>query len=226
MRVYARCRVAAWGSIAAAMGVTMRSVCRARRRPTRWPFRSHGPPTGSAARAAGSSTRSSAAGSGGSRERRPSRRVGDAVLLHLDGQLELRAPSQSDRRPGSVDLDAFARRAQPRHMHSPRGRTLVLAARRDPAAAVGGPGRGAGRGTILAGSRPVAGRRTTRPPRARADRGRPRRRSQELRDAAERAAFIAERRIARATSANMPPNELNPHTLGEHAKELAASTST
>jgi leucyl aminopeptidase len=44
--------------------------------------------------------------------------------------------------------------------------------------------------------------------------------TQELRAAAERAALIAERTNRARDLANMPPNELNPHTLGEHAKEL------
>jgi leucyl aminopeptidase len=45
--------------------------------------------------------------------------------------------------------------------------------------------------------------------------------SDELRAAAERAALLAERTNRARDLANMPPNELNPHTLGEHAKELA-----
>jgi leucyl aminopeptidase len=45
--------------------------------------------------------------------------------------------------------------------------------------------------------------------------------SEELRAAAERAALLAERTNRARDLANMPPNELNPHTLGEHAKELA-----
>jgi leucyl aminopeptidase len=45
--------------------------------------------------------------------------------------------------------------------------------------------------------------------------------TQELREAAERAALIAERTNRARDLANMPPNELNPHTLGERAKELA-----
>jgi leucyl aminopeptidase len=43
----------------------------------------------------------------------------------------------------------------------------------------------------------------------------------ELRDATERAALVAERTNRARDLANMPPNELTPHTLGEHAKELA-----
>jgi leucyl aminopeptidase len=43
----------------------------------------------------------------------------------------------------------------------------------------------------------------------------------ELRAAAERAAVLAERTNRARDLANMPPNELNPHTLGERAKELA-----
>jgi leucyl aminopeptidase len=43
----------------------------------------------------------------------------------------------------------------------------------------------------------------------------------ELRAAVERAAIVAERANRARDLANMPPNELNPHTLGEKAKELA-----
>jgi leucyl aminopeptidase len=43
-----------------------------------------------------------------------------------------------------------------------------------------------------------------------------------LREAAERAALLAERTNRARDLANMPPNELNPHTLGEQAQALAA----
>src|SRR3954465_4790578 len=43
----------------------------------------------------------------------------------------------------------------------------------------------------------------------------------ELRAAGERAALVAERTNRARDLANMPPNELNPHTLGEHAQALA-----
>jgi len=43
----------------------------------------------------------------------------------------------------------------------------------------------------------------------------------ELRDAAERAALVAERTNRARDLANMPPNELNPQTLAEHAVGLA-----
>jgi leucyl aminopeptidase len=45
--------------------------------------------------------------------------------------------------------------------------------------------------------------------------------SPELRAAAERAALLGERTNRARDLANMPPNELNPHTLGEHAQALA-----
>jgi leucyl aminopeptidase len=45
--------------------------------------------------------------------------------------------------------------------------------------------------------------------------------TEELRAAAERAALLAERTNRARDLANMPPNELNPHALGEKAKELA-----
>jgi leucyl aminopeptidase len=45
--------------------------------------------------------------------------------------------------------------------------------------------------------------------------------SPELRDAAERASLLEERTNSARDLANMPPNELNPHTLGEHARALA-----
>jgi len=43
----------------------------------------------------------------------------------------------------------------------------------------------------------------------------------ELRAAAERAALVAERTNRARDLANMPPNELDPHTLAEHAQALA-----
>jgi leucyl aminopeptidase len=43
----------------------------------------------------------------------------------------------------------------------------------------------------------------------------------ELREAVERAALLADRTNRARDLANMPPNELNPHALGEQAKELA-----
>jgi leucyl aminopeptidase len=43
----------------------------------------------------------------------------------------------------------------------------------------------------------------------------------ELREAAERAAVLADRTNRARDLANMPPNELSPHALGEHAQELA-----
>src|SRR5438067_4463328 len=43
----------------------------------------------------------------------------------------------------------------------------------------------------------------------------------ELQAAVERAAIVAERANRARDLSNMPPNELNPHTLGEKAKELA-----
>jgi leucyl aminopeptidase len=45
--------------------------------------------------------------------------------------------------------------------------------------------------------------------------------SADLRAVAERAALLAERTNRARDLANMPPNELNPHTLGEHAQALA-----
>jgi leucyl aminopeptidase len=45
--------------------------------------------------------------------------------------------------------------------------------------------------------------------------------TQELRDAAERAALVAERTNRARDLANTPPNELNPHTLAEQAQALA-----
>jgi leucyl aminopeptidase len=46
--------------------------------------------------------------------------------------------------------------------------------------------------------------------------------TQELRDAVERAALLAERTNRARDLANTPPNELTPHVLGERAQELAA----
>ncbi len=44
----------------------------------------------------------------------------------------------------------------------------------------------------------------------------------ELREATERAALLAERTNRARDLANMPPNELDPHTLAEHAQTLAS----
>jgi leucyl aminopeptidase len=44
----------------------------------------------------------------------------------------------------------------------------------------------------------------------------------ELREAADRAALLAERTNRARDLANMPPNELSPHALGERAQELAS----
>jgi leucyl aminopeptidase len=46
--------------------------------------------------------------------------------------------------------------------------------------------------------------------------------TQELRDAAERAAVLAERTNRARELVNTPPNELTPHVLGERARELAS----
>jgi leucyl aminopeptidase len=46
--------------------------------------------------------------------------------------------------------------------------------------------------------------------------------TQELRDAANRAALVAERANRARDLANMPPNELDPEALAQHATELAA----
>src|SRR5581483_12523836 len=75
-------------------------------------------------------------------------------------------------------------------------------------------------GTILGGYSP--GRWKTRDERRAPERvviGRAE--TPELRAAAERAALLAERTNRARDLANMPPNELNPHVLGERAQELA-----
>ncbi|HET6945282.1 MAG TPA: leucyl aminopeptidase [Gaiellaceae bacterium] len=46
--------------------------------------------------------------------------------------------------------------------------------------------------------------------------------TEDLREAAEQAALLAERTNRARDLANMPPNELTPQTLGEHAQALAA----
>jgi leucyl aminopeptidase len=150
---------------------------------------------------------------------------GEALLLHLNGELAApRVVAAGVGREGDVDLDAL--------------RTAGAAAA-EALARVGGTvcwllddtlplplpeqARALVEGTILGGYTP--GRWKTQ-----AIEAQPRALerivlghfdTQELRDAAQRAALIAERTNRARDLANMPPNELNPHALGEHAKALA-----
>jgi leucyl aminopeptidase len=148
---------------------------------------------------------------------------GEAVLLHLDGELD--APRLVAAGVGKrEDVDAEALRtagAAAAQALSRVGGSLVwlldeslpLPLPEQAAALVEGtilgaysPGRWKAKDETRAPERIVIGH---------AD-------DPELRAAVERAAVVAERANRARDLANMPPNELNPHTLGEKAKELAA----
>ncbi|HET8528651.1 MAG TPA: M17 family peptidase N-terminal domain-containing protein, partial [Gaiellaceae bacterium] len=75
-------------------------------------------------------------------------------------------------------------------------------------------------GTVLGGYSPGAWK-TQEPERAPRAVDRIAFAEQEVQEAAERAALLAERANRARDLANMPPNELTPHVLGEKAKELA-----
>jgi leucyl aminopeptidase len=149
----------------------------------------------------------------------------EAVLLHTDGELEApRLVVVGLGRREELDLDAF-RTAGAAAAHALRrvGGTLGLLL--DESLDVPLPEQAAAlvEGTILGGYSP-GGWKTQEPDR----RPKPVERivighfdTQELRDAAERSALIAERTNRARDLANMPPNELTPHTLGERARELA-----
>src|SRR5215470_1345803 len=147
---------------------------------------------------------------------------GEALLLHLDGELD--APRLIAAGVGTredVDADALRTAAAATAQTLARvGGTLVWLL--DESLPVSLPEQAAAlvEGTILGAYSP--GRwKANDEPRAptrivvgHAD-------EPELRAAAERAAIVAERANRARDLANMPPNELNPHTLGEKAKELA-----
>src|SRR3954453_23663987 len=150
---------------------------------------------------------------------------GEAVLLHLDGELQTprlvavgvgprdRADAEALRTAGAAAANKLCR----------VGGTLTWLL--DETLAVPLPAQAAAlvEGTILGGYSPGSWKTQDAAKRPKAvqkivlghfD-------TQELRDAAERAALLAERTNRARDLSNMPPNELNPHTLGEKAKELA-----
>jgi leucyl aminopeptidase len=150
---------------------------------------------------------------------------GEALLLHVDGELQApRVVAAGIGRRDEVDEDALrtAGAAAAAALSRVGGTlawllddTLRIPLERQAAALV--------EGTILGGYSPGAWKTQPEAQRPRAiekivighfD-------SDELREAAERAALVAERANRARDLANMPPNELTPHTLGEHAKELA-----
>src|SRR5512141_1452990 len=149
---------------------------------------------------------------------------GEALVLHLDGELEtprVVAVGIGDR--DGVGLDALRTAgAAAAHALSRVGGTVCWLLDETLPLPLADQARGLVEGTILGGYAP--GRWKTQddhPPRAierivlgHFD-------TPELRDAAERAALVAERTNRARDLANMPPNELNPATLAEHAVELA-----
>jgi leucyl aminopeptidase len=147
---------------------------------------------------------------------------GEVVLLHLDGELEApRLVAAGVGKRDDVDADALRTAgAAAAHALSRVGGTLVWLL--DETLPVPLPEQGAAlvEGTILGSYSP--GRwKAKDEPRAperivvgHAD-------EPELRAAVERVTIVAERANRARDLANMPPNELNPHTLGEKAKELA-----
>src|SRR6185437_1941059 len=123
---------------------------------------------------------------------------GEAVLLHLNGELEApRLVAAGVGRRDEVDADALRT----------AGATTAQALSRVEGTLVGAysPGRWKSEDQGRAPERIVVGH---------AD-------DPELREAVERAAIVAERANRSRDLSNMPPNELTPHTLGEKAQQLA-----
>jgi leucyl aminopeptidase len=148
---------------------------------------------------------------------------GEAVLLHLDGELEApRLVAAGVGKREEVDADALRTAgAAAAQALSRVGGTLVWLL--DESLPVPLPEQAAAlvEGTILGAYSPgrwKAKEETKAPARivvGHED-------DPALSEAVERAAIVAERANRARDLANMPPNELNPHTLGEKAKELAA----
>jgi leucyl aminopeptidase len=151
---------------------------------------------------------------------------GDAVLIHTDGALDaprVVAAGLGDRE--ELDTDAF-RTAAAAAAHALRrvGGTLCWLLDETAPIPLEEQARALVEGTILGGYTP--GLWKTQEPEKRP---RPVERivlghfeTPELRAVAERAALLAERTNRARDLANMPPNELDPHALGEHAQQLAA----
>jgi leucyl aminopeptidase len=148
---------------------------------------------------------------------------GEAVLLHLDGELEApRLVAAGVGKRDEVDAEALRTAGAAAAQAVARvGGTLVWLL--DESLPVPLPEQAAAlvEGTILGAYSPgrwKAKDETREPERiviGHAD-------EPELQAAVQRAAIVAERANRARDLANMPPNELNPHTLGEKAKELAA----
>ena len=151
--------------------------------------------------------------------------VGDALVLHLDGELEtprVVAAGIGDR--DEVDLDALrTAAAAAAHALDRVGGTLCWLLDETLPLSLADQARALVEGTILGGYAPGRWKTQNDAPRRSIERivlGHFD--TVELREAAERAAVVAERTNRARDLANAPPNELNPHTLAEHAVELAA----
>jgi len=150
---------------------------------------------------------------------------GEALVLHVDGELDApRVIAVGLGKREDVDLDAL-RTAGGAAAHELRrvGGTLCWLLDESLDIPVDDQAAALVEGTVIGGYSP-GGWKTQEPEK----RPKPVERivlghfdSPELRAAAERASLLAERTNRARDLANMPPNELNPHTLGEHAKELA-----
>src|SRR6185437_9346695 len=148
---------------------------------------------------------------------------GEAVLLHLNGELEApRVVAAGVGKREEVDADALRTAASVTAQALSRvGGTLVWLL--DESLPVPLPEQAAAlvEGTILGAYSPGhwKSKNDTKAPEriviGHTD-------DAELRAAVERAAIVAERANRARDLSNMPPNELTPHTLGEKAKELAA----
>jgi leucyl aminopeptidase len=148
---------------------------------------------------------------------------GEAVLLHLDGELEaprLVAVGLGKREDVDADVLRTAGAAAAQALSRVGGTVVWLLDESLPvplpeqaAALVEGtilgaysPGRWKAKDDTKAPERVVIGHED----------------DPEIKAAVERAAILAERANRARDLSNMPPNELTPHTLGEKAKELAA----
>jgi len=150
---------------------------------------------------------------------------GEALLLHTDGDLDApRVVAAGLGRRDAIDADALRTAGAAAALALARvGGTLGWLLDESLPLSLAAQAAALVEGTIIGGYSP--GRWKTQEPEKR-----PRQierivlghfETQELRDAAERAALLADRTNRARDLANMPPNELNPHALGERAQELA-----
>jgi leucyl aminopeptidase len=151
---------------------------------------------------------------------------GEALLLHTDGDLDApRVVLAGLGKRADLDLDRFRTAAAVTAQALARvGGTVGWLLDETLAVSLPDQARALVEGTVIGGYAPgrwktqdteKLPRRVERIVIAHAE-------TQELREAAERAALLAERTNSARDLANMPPNELNPHTLGEHAQALAS----